>query len=179
MTKNIKYPLIVVIVIFLFGLVKTPISKVLTGRYLQADVPAITPAPQLPSGWVIATDKESQVKIEKTITGDVKQKIRPTVILTSKSIGSTESFIKYTDRLKSGASLTIPSLKYLTDEAKANTRRLTGYYTNSGTKIYLIQRLSIESGVISTITASYLGDITTEAEIAQVFDYLLVTRLSH
>lgn len=142
--------------------------------------PVVTSSPTLPSGWNIVVDQESQVKIQKHNTD---QKIHPSVVLISHPISSVTTPDKHVADLKSGAVLAIPSLKYLTDDVIDNVNydyghRLTGYYTNSGLKVHLVQLLIIKSKTIYTLTASHLGDPTTQAEIEQVLDYLSQTRLA-
>lgn len=182
MTQKIKYLLILIIVFVPIILASKSLLSLFSNRHLQSDtIPVVSSTPQLPAGWVITTDKDSQIEIEKTNI-DPHQKIKPSVVFTSRLVASSQPATDYVDRLKSGAVLTIPSLKYTADTVVTDqtdyTRRLTGHYTNSGVKIHLIQVISIsEDATVNTFTASYLGDEATSAEIEQVFDYLLQTKL--
>jgi len=175
MSKFIKYLLTLVIIITPLVILHQPLTD-LAHRYLFNRQPvSIEPSsPQLPSGWTITNHSDNQISLSKA---NSNLAITPTIVWTSRTIDITTTPSEYVDDLKSGATLTIPSLKYTDDITISSddnhySRRLEGYYTNSGNKIHLIQLISLQSGQVTTLTGSYLGDISTAAEIEQVFDYL-------
>jgi hypothetical protein len=145
-------------------------------RGKKAAVPASTePTPisqtlNLSADWKTISQNETSVKLEKdTATG-----LKPVVVFKQTSSKDALTPSKYVDSIKAGAKATLPSLVYQTDKRNSlesgYSALLTGYYLNQGKKVFIDQRVYIQSETVSTFTGSFEGDLA--AEVARVLSSL-------
>jgi hypothetical protein len=129
----------------------------------------------LPETWKSIGDTTVALKLEKTVDGTVK----PQIVLINSSSKDALTPAKYTDRLVAGAKSAVPTLRIITDKRNAAENNysalISGYYFNGKTKINLLQRIYIKGESVSTLTASYTGEL--EAEINRILDSIVQEKI--
>ena len=125
---------------------------------------------KLPDAWTKIEDKDVNLKLEKKVDSG----LRPQIVFKEVQSDDALTPAKYTDRIIAGAKSAIPSLKINSDMRnsleKYYSAFISGTYTNKGQKINLMQRVYIKDKTVYVMTASYIGDLSTE--VGQIFDNL-------
>jgi hypothetical protein len=174
MKKYIAIAVVLLVVIGFFLFRRAP-AKVETETPASQNT-SISQTLNLPVGWTIVSESDTDVKLEKTVTTGLK----PEVVYKVTTSKDAVTPAKYVDNLKAGARATLSGLVYLTDKRNSSestyTAFLTGYYFNRGQKIFIDQRLYIQGETVYTLTGSSENSLV--GEISQILDNLVKEKIS-